>query len=192
MGSVTIQEVNVAEYVERICSLDTSFTADAMYNVVCYSSRITLEKLDLDEPQTKRLPIEDLRALDKVCDFASVAIARDHVCGFIAGEHSSWNRRFVIRHLYVDSAWRRRGVARLLLKAAEAYAERQGVVHLWLETSSVNAPAIHAYQRLGFELCGVDTTLYLGTPASGESALFFSRPVKLTEDKNNCGNFNAN
>jgi hypothetical protein len=30
---------------------------------------------------------------------------------------------------------------------------------------------------LGFRLCGLDVTLYDGTPAEGEFALFFSRPV---------------
>jgi len=50
--------------------------------------------------------------------------------------------------------------------------------HIWLETSSLNAPGVAAYRALGFSLSGVDLTLYDGTPAEGETALFFSRPVR--------------
>jgi ribosomal protein S18 acetylase RimI-like enzyme len=45
----------------------------------------------------------------------------------------------------------------------------------WLETSNVNLPAVRAYERLGFRLCGLDTSLYEGTPAEGEVALFLCR-----------------
>ena len=34
---------------------------------------------------------------------------------------------------------------------------------------------IAAYRALGFSLTGADLTLYEGTPAQGETALFFSR-----------------
>jgi ribosomal protein S18 acetylase RimI-like enzyme len=54
---------------------------------------------------------------------------------------------------------------------------RRGAINLWLETSNLNVPGIRAYRRLGFELCGADATLYLGTPAASEQALFFARPL---------------
>jgi hypothetical protein len=41
----------------------------------------------------------------------------------------------------------------------------------------VNVPAVRAYRRLGFALCGLDTTFYRGTPAAGEVALFFTRDL---------------
>jgi len=36
---------------------------------------------------------------------------------------------------------------------------------------------VTAYRALGFSLTGADLTLYDGTPAEGEAALFFSRPL---------------
>lgn len=44
------------------------------------------------------------------------------------------------------------------------------------ETDDGDAPAIHAYRRMGFAFCGLDTALYDGTPSSGEQALYMSMP----------------
>ena len=49
--------------------------------------------------------------------------------------------------------------------------------HVWLETSNLNAPGVAIYAALGFRLTGIDRTLYDGTPATGETALFFSKPI---------------
>ena len=57
------------------------------------------------------------------------------------------------------------------------YGLRRGALHLWVETSNLNVPGIRAYRRMRFELCGADTTLYLGTPAANEQALFFALPL---------------
>ncbi|QTR01699.1 GNAT family N-acetyltransferase, partial [Saccharothrix algeriensis] len=51
----------------------------------------------------------------------------------------------------------------------------RGARTAWLETSNVNVPAVRAYLRMGFTLCGLDTTLYRGTPAEGEIALYLAR-----------------
>lgn len=47
--------------------------------------------------------------------------------------------------------------------------------YLWLEVSNVNAPAIGSYLRMGFEVCGVDVSLYEGTEARGEVGVFMWR-----------------
>ncbi len=64
------------------------------------------------------------------------------------------------------------------MECAERFARERGAEHLWLEVSSVNAPAVHAYRRMGFTFCGLDTALYGGTPAAGEQALYMSRPCR--------------
>jgi ribosomal protein S18 acetylase RimI-like enzyme len=93
----------------------------------------------------------------------------------VATRYEAWNRRVVIWHLYVSGEYRRRGVGGRLLETALAAAREAGARTAWLETSNLNVPAVRAYERLGFVLCGLDTTLYDGTPAEGEVALFFSR-----------------
>lgn len=56
-----------------------------------------------------------------------------------------------VDQLGVRPAWRRRGVARALLHAVAAEAERAGVAQLQLSTWSFNAGALEAWRHLGFE-----------------------------------------
>lgn len=51
----------------------------------------------------------------------------------------------------VDPASRRRGIARALFQAGEARARERGAIHLRLEVSQNNAPAIALYRTLGFQ-----------------------------------------
>ncbi|GGP99798.1 hypothetical protein GCM10010249_17500 [Streptomyces roseolilacinus] len=106
-----------------------------------------------------------------------VAVAGDGtVAGFAAVSHSAWNRRLVVEDIEVAPAHRGRGLGRGLMECAAEFARECGAVHLWLEVSSVNAPAVHAYRRMGFSLCGLDAALYDGTPSRGERALYMARP----------------
>ena len=44
-------------------------------------------------------------------------------------------------------------------------------------TTNLNLPGVQAYERLGFHLCGLDTSLYDATPSEGEVALFLCRSL---------------
>ena len=48
--------------------------------------------------------------------------------------------------------------------------------HRWIETSSVNVPAVRAYERLGYSLCGADRTHY-GPYMPGETAIFLAKSL---------------
>jgi GNAT superfamily N-acetyltransferase len=87
----------------------------------------------------------------------------------------AWHTRQVLLHLYVTRSSRRQGVGRRLLDTVVAQARGQAATHVWLETSSANVPALTAYQRLGFEVCGLDLDLYDGTSDVAECGLFLSR-----------------
>lgn len=174
---VVIREAKMPEDTEEIASLDTSFTTDKIYTAYCNPDEMGLRLVTLNAPITKRFPLNDLSRQDRPWEFAAVAVADDRICGFIAAGHQDWNRRLTIWHLYVDSRQRNQGIARRLVDRAEGYGIAKGCLSMWLETSSLNVPGVQAYRRLGFELCGMDTTLYQGTPAANETALFFARPI---------------
>lgn len=88
--------------------------------------------------------------------------------------------RLVIHHLYVAPEVRRHGTGRALLEHALDRGRARGAPVAWLETSNLNHPGIQAYRRFGFDVCGLDTSLYVGTPAEGEFALFLWRPLPTT------------
>lgn len=57
---------------------------------------------------------------------------------------------WMVRDLFVDPRWRRLGVARALLDAVRAAAERHGALRLTLQTEDDNAAALRFYERYGF------------------------------------------
>jgi ribosomal protein S18 acetylase RimI-like enzyme len=174
---VVLREARLPEDAEQIASIDTSFTTDMIYVPRFDGDMILLKQVTLDVPITKRFPIDDLIQRDTPWEFAIVATINDRICGFIAADYQVWNRRVTIRHLYVDGHQRKRGIGRALTDRAEDYGIEKGALSMWAETSSLNTPGVRAYRRLGFELCGLDTTLYQGTPAENETALFLARLV---------------
>jgi ribosomal protein S18 acetylase RimI-like enzyme len=160
-----------------ITAIDTAFTTRQVYDATASGDGITLRLRDLDAPLTKRFPLDDLESDERPYDRAWVAVDGESIVGFAATSYADWNRRLTLWHLYVDTPWRGRGVARQLLASVEAEAAARGARHIWLETSSLNVPGVAAYRALGFALTGIDLTLYDGTPAEGETALFFSHPL---------------
>jgi ribosomal protein S18 acetylase RimI-like enzyme len=107
------------------------------------------------------------------------ALDRRQAVGVAATQYEAWNGRVIVRHLYVSSSHRRRGIGRRLLNIALSAARETGARTARLEASNVNLPAMRAYERLGFgfKLCGLDTSLYHATPSEGEIALFLCRPL---------------
>ncbi|MBB3049223.1 ribosomal protein S18 acetylase RimI-like enzyme [Prauserella isguenensis] len=53
---------------------------------------------------------------------------------------------------------------------------RNGARHVCLETQNTNTPAVHAYRAMGFDIVGLDRTLYDGD-AAGETALYLAKPL---------------
>lgn len=72
-----------------------------------------------------------------------------------------------IHDIIVSERFRRRGIARAMLQAAETEARARGCCKLTLEVLQGNQPAIEAYRQAGFEPYGLD-------PKMG-SALFFEK-----------------
>jgi ribosomal protein S18 acetylase RimI-like enzyme len=175
--TVSVRSAVLPQDAAAIAALDTSFTTDQVYDVAVVDEEIRLTLRSLDAPLTKRFPLDDLHDPERPYDQAWVAVEDEAIVGFAAASYASWNRRLVLWHLYVDPRQRRRGIARELLRSVDAHAAARGARTIWLETSSLNVPGIAAYRSLGFTLSGVDLTLYDGTPAEGESALFFSRAL---------------
>ncbi|KAE8310118.1 hypothetical protein BDV41DRAFT_545857 [Aspergillus transmontanensis] len=100
------------------------------------------------------------------------------VVAFISVKFSSWNARLIISDIEINPLYRRQGIGRNLIR----FTERLGVArwpvrHVWLEVSNVNYPAIQSYLKMGFKIAGLDVSLYVGTPAEGEFAIFMWKDV---------------
>ncbi|MFF8594984.1 GNAT family N-acetyltransferase [Streptomyces sp. NPDC015220] len=171
------------EDTEAIGALDGSFTTGTVLHVAVTERGFTLQEIPVDPPIRKVFPAEDSddadvsAAEDDANSRTFVAVATDGgLAGFVAVSYAPWNRRLAIEDIEVAPVHRGKGIGRTLIGHAVGFARERGAVHVWLEVTNVNAPAIHAYRRMGFTFCGLDTTLYDGTPSSGEQALYMSMP----------------
>lgn len=105
---------------------------------------------------------------------AWTARAPGEAVGFVAAHVQPWNTSLVVDHLYVAPTHRRQGLGRQLLDAVCADPRAAQATTLRAETSSRNAPGIAAWQALGLSITGFDTSLYRGTPAAGEVAIYLA------------------
>ena len=173
-GRWIIRDFDADHDSDAVRRIDTSVSTDRVYAVRRHGDGLVLEPDALPTPATKRFPI-DLAA--EPWAHGAVAVLEDTVCGFIAWGFEPWNRRMTIWHFYVDRPCRGRGAGRQLMDTALDWARRNGAATAWVETSSMNRPGIAAYERLGFAICGFDTTLYRGTPSQDEIAVYLARLI---------------
>ncbi|MFD4747958.1 GNAT family N-acetyltransferase [Streptomyces rubiginosohelvolus] len=167
-------------------ALDGSFTTATVFHVETAENGFTLREIPVDPPLTKVFPDdedEDVSADegDQGPQGAPtfLALAPDgFLAGFVSVAYARWNRRLTIEDIEVAPGHRGRGVGRALMSRAEEFARERGAGHIWLEVTNINAPAIHAYRRMGFALCGLDTSLYEFTASAGEYALYLSKPCR--------------
>ena len=156
-------------------ALDTGFETDVIFELVTGARSIELVERKLERPMTKRYDIAEVFAPWGRWERGWVADDGE-VRGFATVEYEAWHQRLILWFLYIERAWRRRGVGRALLEHVEAYARTLGASHVWLETSNLNVPGIRAYERLGYSLRGLDVHYY-GDYMPGESAIYLAKGV---------------
>jgi ribosomal protein S18 acetylase RimI-like enzyme len=176
MGRWIVRDFEADRDADAVARIDTSVSIDQILVVRREGDALVLEPSTIKKPTSKAFPI-DLAAEAWTRGRVAIPEDDDAVRGFIAWGIEPWNRRMTIWHFYVDKPYRERGGGRRLMDAALEWARAAGALTAWLETSNVNQPGIAAYRRLGFEICGFDTTLYRGTPSQGEVAVYMARPV---------------
>jgi ribosomal protein S18 acetylase RimI-like enzyme len=168
-------QIRVARFPEDtpgILAIERSYTTDRFLRIERGPNALELVEQSVDPPFRKAFPLDDVDERE-----AFVAESAGQIVGFAAYAHQKWNRRTELCHLYVSPNCRRSGVGRALVDAVVSAAREAGTRCVWLETSTHAWPAIQFYRRLGFELCGLDASLYdPDGPSGSEVALFFALP----------------
>jgi ribosomal protein S18 acetylase RimI-like enzyme len=161
---------------DALLALDRSFTTDRVYRIARTANAFALEVARVDPPLRKTFPLADDLGDERAWREGVVAESDGELVGFAAYSFQRWNQRAELWHLYVAPHLRGQGVGRTLVDVVAGRARQADMRCVWLETSNLAYPAIQFYRRVGFELCGLDTSLYAGAQAS-ETALFFMRPL---------------
>jgi ribosomal protein S18 acetylase RimI-like enzyme len=157
--------------------VDLSYTTAHVYLVRRTGLGFRLDEQSIDPPATKTYPRPTLGPSGRLL----VARVGTQIAGYGELRFEPWNGRARIEHLYVSGSFRGQGLGRLLIHALDERARQEtSARRLWLETQNVNYPAVQFYLHMGFQLCGLDETLYdPDTPGMlpGEVALYFSRDL---------------
>lgn len=82
-----------------------------------------------------------------------------------------------ILNLAVDTAVRRRGIGRTLLREALSWASQNGVMRVFLEVRSLNVAAREFYQAQGFASLGIRKDYYRD-PAENALLFMYTLPAK--------------
>lgn len=164
---------DLAQLKDLLLPLDTSFTTDMVFQVEKQSNSFKLVPHVLETPLNKRYEL-DLDSSEKEWDRVLLARQGDDLLGYLAYCYKNWNKRLAIWHFYVDPAHRKKGVGSVLMDRLKRTGQIIGAKSIWVETNNVNYPAIQMYQKLGFSLCGLDTSLYIGTNSDScdEAAIY--------------------
>lgn len=174
--SFTIRELDRKRDRDAVEAIDTSFETSEVFELVTSARRLELVERTLEAPIVKQYEIDEVFAHWASWEVGWVAEEDGVVRGFATVEYEAWNERLNLWFLYIAPSWRRRGVGRALVERVEAYGRKVGASHVWLETSSKNVPGVRAYERIGFTLCGADSTYY-GRYMPGETAIFLAKSL---------------
>ena len=131
----------------------------------------------LSSPRTKRYGIDVTQEDIESALMALAAFEGDRMIGFTIVNREAWNRRARVHEFYISSESRGKGRGRKLMEEVIRRAESSGMRTLWVETQNTNHPAIQFYQRMGFEFCGLDCSLY-DAPSNDEIAIFLNREIE--------------
>jgi ribosomal protein S18 acetylase RimI-like enzyme len=103
-----------------------------------------------------------------------VAIVEKGICGYLRltdymVPETSW-----ITDLVVATGFRRKGIAKSLILAAQTWAVERQKSRIILEMSAKNHPAMQLVKKMGFEFCGYNDNYY----TTNDVALFFGRVLR--------------
>src|SRR5215216_4232658 len=163
---------------EAIRNLDTSFTTDRIYALRKKRLSFSLVEEQSAAPITKRYQVALTQESVQAALAAVAAYEGSVFVGFAVVTEEAWNRRAVVTDFYVDPRVRRRGVGKKMMEEIWERVPSAGDRVLWVETQSVNLPAIKFYRSIGFEVCGFDSALY-DEPFSTEIALYLSMTLPM-------------
>jgi ribosomal protein S18 acetylase RimI-like enzyme len=100
------------------------------------------------------------------------------LAGFVIVEWTRMLRGIVayIQTIEVDPAFRRRGVARELLRLAEDSARHAHATYIWLHVDETNSAALALYRDCGYERHGNHPSYY----QNGHGAEIYAKPLGKT------------
>jgi ribosomal protein S18 acetylase RimI-like enzyme len=88
------------------------------------------------------------------------AYINEHLVGILIVSEIKWNNSLWIENILISQEYRGKGIGEALLSKLMILASEKNIRIIGLETQNTNYPAIQFYKKHGFEIDGVDFSLY--------------------------------
>jgi len=162
--NIEIRELRFDE-LASLAELDASVSNDAVYDVVPGESGISLalRKRSLDPPADRptwganeivsRLELWR-RNYRQGCKFWG-AFAEGRLVGFCLLSSEVVGNALQVYSIFVDRAWRGKGIGSRLIAQAEDHCRSRGVGMVYLTTTLGNVKAIAFYRKIGYRIVGI-------------------------------------
>lgn len=141
---------------------DQPYTVRGKMILKLEESKWSYTELLFDSTYEKHFPVEDLELQDYLSTPDKIVLMA-YVDGILAGIirlSRAWNLYAFIDDIGVFLEYRKTGVGRALMFAAEEWAKEHDLKGLALEMQDNNMDAARFYKACGFEIGGVNTMLY--------------------------------
>ena len=140
----------------------------------CHVDEVVRIESTFRAPWTREMFLQELRQRDELA-YSLVAVIDERVVGYALNWFVADEVHIV--NLAVHPHWRRRGIARYLLREVFDTARRRGMVIATLEVRCNNQPAIELYQSIGFREVALRKKYYAD---NGEDALVMLADLPVT------------
>ncbi|MVM32139.1 GNAT family N-acetyltransferase [Spirosoma sp. HMF4905] len=143
---------------------------------------ISIQRYKLEKPYIKRWPVDQatIAHYHKVVaqGYSWASFDQNSLVGVMIVEKREWNNSFWIDYIEVVESYQGRGIGSQLVAKLVGEAQKEHVRIITLETQNTNGDAIDFYQRNGFEIDGLNTTLY-DSEHGEEIAIFLSKQIEF-------------
>lgn len=109
--------------------------------------------------------------------FSMGAFKENKLIGFLIAEEMTWNNSVRVEMVRVADDHKGNGIGTSLLSALENSCRNRGVRIIEIETQNTNIPAINFYKKNGYELAGLNMTMYDPEECKDEIAVFMSKVI---------------
>lgn len=158
----------------------TGYSSESVYDISRLGDEqhfsISFSLRQLDHPYQKQwsASAEDLENYNLMISqgYSLGAYQQEQLVGVLITEERTWNNSLWIDYLEVNAAFHRLGIGAALIKKTLELARKEKFRLVMLETQNTNVPAILFYRHQGFEIDGLQFSLYDGEP--GEQAVFMT------------------
>lgn len=142
-----------------------------------FSMHLSLTKLDVPYMKKEMNNEDDLKRYKEILKLGyslGIYIEGKIIAAAII-EPQNWNNTLMIWHFQVNDKHTRKGYGKLLINKVNYIAKEKGFRAITIETQNTNVPAIHFYMNCGYQIEGIDVSLYSNNHEKNEEIAFYMR-----------------